>query len=265
MDRKKNLVCWLGAGVVLATGPIWGVIGTAIGMVLAFVTLAQPQPQPAGLADNIRFVLYATMAGWVACPIGIVIVIVAVIKLSQNKQSVEKPQDVLLPSDGEKPCALPKRFRGFFAWLTLYVIPMCALIPVAAIFLVSRPASLQWNSVIRVMFGQLPIYAEYSHALRSLLFVPMFGFAVFLLVFLVEMVVSMFSRISIGFHLFGAWMIGFIPSFGLWYLRWVRIRVENRTPLMIETGRAVVFGLVYALITYLATRMLRKVWDQECR
>jgi hypothetical protein len=60
-------------------------------------------------------------------------------------------------------------------------------------------------------------------------------------------------------------MIGFIPSFELWYLRWVRIRVENRTPLMIETGRAVVFGLVYALITYLATRMLRKVWDQECR
>jgi hypothetical protein len=263
MNRKKKLICWLGAGIVLAAGPVWGVIGTVIGMVLAFVNLAQSQPQPEGLADNIRFVLYATMAGWVACPIGIVIVIVAVIKLGQNKQSVEKPQDVLLPSDSERPCALPKRFRGLFSWLTLYVIPMCSLIPVMAIFLVNHFTSPQWNSVIRVMFGQLPIYAEYSHALRSLLSIPMLGFAVFLLVFLVEMVVSMSTRISIGFHLFGAWVIGFIPSFGLWYLRWVRIRVENRTPLMIETGRAIAFGFVYALITYLATRMLMKVWDQE--
>ena len=153
-------------------------------------------------------------------------------------------------------------FEGSFSWLTLYVIPMCSLIPVMAIFLVNHFTSPQWM-VIRVMFGQLPIYAEYSHALRSLLSIPMLGFAVFLLVFLVEMVVSMSTRISIGFHLFGAWVIGFIPSFGLWYLRWVRIRVENRTPLMIETGRAIAFGLVYALITYLATRMLMKVWDQE--
>ena len=72
------------------------------------------------------------------------------------------------------------------------------------------------ESVIRVMFDNCP-YAEYYTPWRSLLSIPMLGFAVFLLVFLVEMVVSMSTRISIGFHLFGAWVIGFIPSFGLWY------------------------------------------------
>ncbi len=68
----------------------------------------------------------------------------------------------------------------------------------------------------------------------------MFGFAVFL-VFLVEMAVSMSTRISIGFHLFGAWVIGFIPSLAL-VLALSEFGSKTTLP-MIETGRAIAFGL----------------------
>ena len=160
----------------------------------------------------------------------------------------------------ERMHALQDRFRGIFAWLTLYLIPMCVLVPVAAIFLVDRSSSAQWDSVIRDMFGQPPIYGKYSHALSSLRLIPMLGLAVFFLVLLAEMIVSSLSRVSVGFHLLGSWFIGFVSSFGLWYLRWIRIRPEGRTPLMTETGRAIVFGLAYAVIAYIAVRSLRRIW-----
>lgn len=92
MKRKTKLILWLIIGTVLTLGPIWGMICTAFGMIQAFRDLAQSQSQPEVLAGNISLALHPTAAGWIACPIGIVIVIISVIKLSRsNNENQEMP------------------------------------------------------------------------------------------------------------------------------------------------------------------------------
>jgi biopolymer transport protein ExbB/TolQ len=84
---NKKLIVGLIVGIVLALGPIWGMIGTVVGMVFAFGTLAQQQPQVEVLAGNMSLALFATVAGCIACPIGIVIIIVAAIKLGKDREA----------------------------------------------------------------------------------------------------------------------------------------------------------------------------------
>ena len=91
MKRKTKLILWLFAGIILALGPIWGMIWTVVGMILAFGNLGQPQPQAEALASNISLALYATAAGWIACPIGIVIIIVSAIKLGKSTKETGVP------------------------------------------------------------------------------------------------------------------------------------------------------------------------------
>jgi len=51
-------------GVALYTGPIWGMIGTVIGMVRAFSTLADSgDSAPEALANDISIALVSTMIG----------------------------------------------------------------------------------------------------------------------------------------------------------------------------------------------------------
>ena len=83
MKQKTKLTVWLVVGIILALGPIWGMVGTVIGMVMAFGHMQQGGT--AELANDISIALYTTAAGYIACPIGIVIIIVAAIKLNRTK------------------------------------------------------------------------------------------------------------------------------------------------------------------------------------
>jgi biopolymer transport protein ExbB len=85
MKQKNKLIAWLVGGILLALGPIWGMIGTVVGMVLAFGHLAESEPQTEVLANDISLALYTTAAGLVICPIGIVIIIITTIKLNKTK------------------------------------------------------------------------------------------------------------------------------------------------------------------------------------
>ncbi len=93
MKRKSKLITWLVGGVILALGPIWGWLGTVLGMVMAFSRLAQGEPEVEALAHDISFALYTTVAGLIACPIGIAIIIITVIKLTTTE--VDLPNKVL--------------------------------------------------------------------------------------------------------------------------------------------------------------------------
>lgn len=152
----------------------------------------------------------------------------------------------------------PQRFKGVFAWVTLHLIPMLVLVPIMAAFLVDREASPEWNKFISHMLGQPPIYANYQHAVMSLRAIPIFGVVICLFVILAEMIVSLFSRVSATFHVLAAWAVGFLASFGLWYLRWIRISVKGRGPPTTEIVRAVIFGIAYALIALAATHVLNR-------
>jgi len=86
MKRKTKLIIWLVVGIILALGPIWGMVGTVVGMVMAFGHIQQGgTAEPEVLANDMGIALITTAAGWIVCPIGIVIIIVSAIKLGKSK------------------------------------------------------------------------------------------------------------------------------------------------------------------------------------
>ncbi|MDD2600665.1 MAG: hypothetical protein PHO37_15835 [Kiritimatiellae bacterium] len=161
---------------------------------------------------------------------------------------------------------LPHKHQGFFGWLTLYLIPMFILVAVAAIFLVDRSSSDQWERFVSLLFGQCPVYRTYAHAIMSLRAIPAFGLVFFTFVLLVEMIVSLISRsrVSVAFHVLAAWVLGFLSSFALYYTRWIRIRVEGRhLPLAQEIARAIIFATAYAVVALIAVLLLKKIWRRD--
>jgi len=91
MKRKTKLIIWLVVGIILALGPIWGLVGTVVGMILAFGHLQQSASgEPEMLANDIGLALYTTVAGLIACPIGIIIVVVSAIMLGRTKNGPEE-------------------------------------------------------------------------------------------------------------------------------------------------------------------------------
>ena len=73
-------------GIVFALGPLWGVIGTVLGMTQAFGHLAESEPQAEALASDISLALYTTAGGHIMCPIGIILIVIAAIKMSKLKK-----------------------------------------------------------------------------------------------------------------------------------------------------------------------------------
>lgn len=92
MMRKIPWIVPLVFGVILAAGPLWGVIGTVFGMVLAFNKLSTGAPDVGGLANNIGFAMYSTIVGWVVCPIGIALIVLSVRRLTPKQdRAIEIP------------------------------------------------------------------------------------------------------------------------------------------------------------------------------
>jgi hypothetical protein len=69
---------WLAAiGVALYTGPIWGLVGTLIGMIRAFDTLGKnSDATPEVLAQDIRIAMMASMIGLGVGLIGAIVILV---------------------------------------------------------------------------------------------------------------------------------------------------------------------------------------------
>lgn len=88
MKRKTKLNCWLGVGILLALGPLWGIIGSVLGMILSFGAVTQSQMPAETFAGNIGFALLTTVVGFILCPIGVALMVVSAVKLSKETQSV---------------------------------------------------------------------------------------------------------------------------------------------------------------------------------
>lgn len=86
----KNWISLLIVGTILALGPLWGVVGTVFGMVMAFDTMGlSGGSDPGALAAGISHALRTTALGFVAFPIGVALVILASIKVVKGKQQGE--------------------------------------------------------------------------------------------------------------------------------------------------------------------------------
>lgn len=71
---------WLAAlGVALYTGPIWGLVGTLIGMVRAFDTVDKSNAAPNALSQDIHLALMATMIGLEVGMIGAILILVTLL------------------------------------------------------------------------------------------------------------------------------------------------------------------------------------------
>jgi biopolymer transport protein ExbB len=67
----KKWITMLVFGIILALGPIWGLLGTVLGMINAFGRLAESEAEVTALSNDISLALYTTVAGYIALPIGI--------------------------------------------------------------------------------------------------------------------------------------------------------------------------------------------------
>ena len=107
MKRKTKLIIWLVVGIILALGPIWGLVGTVVGMILAFGHIQQGSSgEPEILANEIGLALYTTAAGLIACPIGIIMVVVSAIMLGRTKN---EPEEVPSKKPDQTPSSVGSR------------------------------------------------------------------------------------------------------------------------------------------------------------
>ena len=78
-NRGKKLAV---SGVALQFGPLFGLIGTIVGMIRAFGDLAEAGSAPGGeLANSISIALYTTAIGYVMGIVGIILICISLFKI----------------------------------------------------------------------------------------------------------------------------------------------------------------------------------------
>lgn len=94
MKSSKKAISLLIAGIILASGPLWGLLGTVLGMIGAFEKIGSSNSgETELLANDIGFALWTTLAGLIVCPIGILFLIISIIwlvKLNRDQQNINE-------------------------------------------------------------------------------------------------------------------------------------------------------------------------------
>lgn len=92
MKSKTGPVVLIVAGGLLLTGPLWGLIGTLLGMVHAFSALGARGPaSPDDLSNSIGQVLMSTVAGFLAWPFGIALLVPGLFWLARIRREGQAP------------------------------------------------------------------------------------------------------------------------------------------------------------------------------
>lgn len=75
----KKAIALLIIGVILASGPMWGLLGSSGGMINSFNAMAgESSAKAEQLAESISLSLWSTVIGIVLAPVGAVIMIIAI-------------------------------------------------------------------------------------------------------------------------------------------------------------------------------------------
>ena len=98
MSSRKAPLALIVLGSVLAFGPLWGALATVIGMSRAFANLGASGPaRPEPLAADVGMALWATMAGMVASPIGLVLLAGGIVWLVRITPCATQPEPAPQP------------------------------------------------------------------------------------------------------------------------------------------------------------------------
>jgi biopolymer transport protein ExbB/TolQ len=90
--KRFLLVLGIVVGCLLTAGPMWGMLGTVIAMMRAFAVLEGPGiSDPKALSGAIGTTLHVTAAGFVACPIGVVLLVVCIALLIKSNKPPQQP------------------------------------------------------------------------------------------------------------------------------------------------------------------------------
>jgi len=99
--KRKLLVTGIVGGVILALGPLWGMLAVSIGMMGAFQTLADSGiSDPHALSGHINMQLVGLSTGLIACPVGIILLTGCIVALVLDKR---QPPPSLPPSEVSAP------------------------------------------------------------------------------------------------------------------------------------------------------------------
>ena len=92
---KKSHIFWLCLGILLLLGPLWGFPFVALAMLSAFRAESAGQPMDEqALASGIANATLPTFIGFIACPIGIAIIVVVIIQhIRLRKLLKESPEE----------------------------------------------------------------------------------------------------------------------------------------------------------------------------
>ena len=88
MKSRKGPITLIVSGSLLALGPLWGLLGTMIGMFRTFGTVATSGPGTSEqLANDVSTSFWATVAGLIISPIGIVLLVVGIVWLVRIRKA----------------------------------------------------------------------------------------------------------------------------------------------------------------------------------
>jgi len=90
--KRPLLITGIVVGALLALGPLWGMLGTVLGMTRAFNVLdGRGISDPNALSGAIGATLFATAFGLIACPVGIGLLVVCIVMLKKGKGPQSPP------------------------------------------------------------------------------------------------------------------------------------------------------------------------------
>ncbi|MHB8901238.1 MAG: hypothetical protein ACYC6Y_21015 [Thermoguttaceae bacterium] len=100
MNNKRKLYRHLAAGIVLALGPVWAYVGSILVMTVAFSEgFKNGTVNQEALMGYMSVAFYSILAGYIALPIGIILIVVTAIRLLRNARI----QTALLTSPRTEP------------------------------------------------------------------------------------------------------------------------------------------------------------------
>jgi flagellar motor component MotA len=100
MKSRKRPISLIVIGSLLVLGPLWGVMGTVVGMIRAFGDLAQSVPaSPEQLASDISASLWSTVAGFVMVPIGLALLIGGILWLVKINKQLNASNQAIIGSE----------------------------------------------------------------------------------------------------------------------------------------------------------------------